>query len=164
METLEVISKIKNACEAGGFTFGTAESCTGGLIGAKVTAIPGVSSCFMGGIISYSNEVKQRLLGVSKATLESVGAVSAECASEMASGACKALGCDFTVAVTGIAGPGGGTPQKPVGLVYIATARRGGRPLATRHIFTGGRDQVRSATVRAALSMLLMEMERCGST
>lgn len=160
--TEELTKAIKAACDARGLTFGAAESCTGGLIGGAVTSLPGVSSCFKGGIVSYSNEVKHSLLGVSKSTLATAGAVSAECAREMASGACRALECDFAVAVTGIAGPDGGTPGKPVGLVYIATARRCGGASASRHVFQGGRAQVRAATVETALALLLGEIEGCG--
>jgi nicotinamide-nucleotide amidase len=103
-----------------GLTVGTAESCTGGLIGHRLTDVPGSSDYFRGGIIAYSNEVKERVLGVSPATLETRGAVSAETALEMAHGARRVLSVDIAVSVTGIAGPGGGTAGKPVGLTYLA--------------------------------------------
>ena len=103
-------------------TLATAESCTGGLIGHRLTNVPGSSEYFLGGIIAYANEIKERVLGVSHQTLETHGAVSAETASEMARGARRVLGVDLAVSVTGIAGPGGGTAEKPIGLVYAALA------------------------------------------
>ena len=101
-------------------TLATAESCTGGLIGHRLTDVPGSSDYFLGGIIAYSNEIKERLLGVKLETLQAHGAVSAETAIEMARGASRVLGADVAVSVTGIAGPGGGTADKPIGLTYVA--------------------------------------------
>jgi len=106
-------------------TLATAESCTGGLIGHRLTNVPGSSEYFLGGIIAYANEIKGRVLGVSRQTLDAHGAVSAETALEMARGARSVLGVDLAVSVTGIAGPGGGTDEKPVGLVYVALAAPG---------------------------------------
>jgi PncC family amidohydrolase len=103
-------------------TLATAESCTGGLVGHRLTNVPGSSEYFLGGIIAYANEIKERVLGVSPQTLETHGAVSAETAIEMARGARQVLGVDLAVSVTGIAGPGGGTADKPIGLVYVALA------------------------------------------
>jgi len=154
------IDEIMALCGEAGWTFGTAESCTGGLIGGAVTAAPGVSEFYKGGIVSYSNEIKERVLGVDGATLATVGAVSRECAGQMAQGARRVLDVDFSVAVTGIAGPGGATPDKPVGLVYIATASPGGVDV-TRNLFKGDRDAVRAATVQAALAQLLAAMRSC---
>ncbi len=141
-------------------TIATAESCTGGLVGGAITAVPGASDFFMGGVISYANSAKHTLLGVSEETLSRHGAVSAECAAEMAAGACNALNADFAVSTTGIAGPGGATPDKPVGLVYIAAAKRGREATVKRNLFSGNRDEVRAAAVETALSMLLSELKR----
>lgn len=105
-----------------GLMVGTAESCTGGLIGHRLTEVAGSSAYFLGGIIAYSNTIKERVLGVKLETLEKHGAVSAETALEMAHGARRVLGVDIAVSATGIAGPGGGTADKPVGLVYLALA------------------------------------------
>lgn len=105
-----------------GWTCATAESCTGGLIGHLITSVAGSSDYFLGGIIAYANSAKQSLLGVREATLASVGAVSPETASEMVEGARRSLGADLAIASTGIAGPGGATSRKPVGLIYIAVA------------------------------------------
>ena len=106
-------------------TLATAESCTGGLIGHRLTNVPGSSEYFLGGIIAYANAIKEHVLGISPQTLDSHGAVSAETALEMARGARHVLGVDLAVSVTGIAGPGGGTDEKPVGLTYVALAALG---------------------------------------
>ena len=140
-------------------TFGTAESCTGGLIAAAVTDISGASAAFFGGVVSYDNSVKHRLLGVRTETLESFGAVSRETAEEMAKGALRALGVGLSVAVTGIAGPTGGTPTKPVGLVYIAVASENG-VIVTENHFSGGREAVRLQTVERALALLNAEIRK----
>jgi nicotinamide-nucleotide amidase len=139
-------------------TFGTAESCTGGLISASVTDVPGASAAFFGGVVSYDNSVKRGILGVQTETLERFGAGSEETAREMANGALKVLGVDFTVAVTGIAGPGGGTPKKPVGLVYIAAASEKGVTVTENH-FDGDREAVRLQTVQKALSLLIEKVK-----
>jgi nicotinamide-nucleotide amidase len=102
-----------------GYTITTAESCTGGLIGHRLTNVPGSSTYFLGGVISYSNDMKMKTLGVQENTLQEFGAVSKQTATEMAQGARDLFGSDLAIAVTGIAGPGGGTAEKPVGLVYI---------------------------------------------
>ena len=139
-------------------TFGTAESCTGGLISASVTDIPGASASFFGGVVSYDNSVKHGILGVKNETLERFGAVSEETAREMANGALRVLGVDFSVAVTGIAGPGGGTPKKPVGLVYIAAASEKGVTVTENH-FDGDREAVRLQTAQKALSLLIEKVK-----
>ena len=129
----------------------TAESCTGGWIAKAVTDVPGSSSWFDCGMAAYSYEAKQAMLGVNPLTLEVHGAVSRECVVEMVSGALVHSGASVAVAVTGIAGPTGGTDDKPVGTVWIAWTRRGGYPIAEKFGFDGDRDAVRRQTVAAAL-------------
>ena len=136
-----------------GLTMSVAESCTGGLIGAAITDVPGASKVFLGSAVTYSNQAKEDILGVSHFILLEHGAVSEETAREMVSGAMSAYRSDTAVAVTGIAGPGGATPDKPVGLVYIAAAD-GPRVVVTRNIFKGDRESVREQTVREALTLL----------
>ncbi|WP_146910149.1 CinA family protein [Arenimonas daejeonensis] len=133
----------------------TAESCTGGWIAKMITDIPGCSSWFDCGIAAYSYEAKQALLGVRPETLTEHGAVSRETVMEMVSGALVTSGASIAVAVTGIAGPTGGTPDKPVGTVWIGWKRRGGYPKAELFHFDGDRDAVRRQTVSAALQGLL---------
>ena len=140
-------------------TVAAAESLTGGNVSARITAISGSSAYFLGGIVAYSNEAKASLLGVSQETLATRGAVSAECAREMAEGARRAFGADVAVATTGIAGPGGATERKPVGLVYIAVASQDGVSTEEFH-FPGGRSVVTDASTEAALLMLLRGLER----
>ena len=152
-EKLVTLAREKN------ITFGTAESCTGGLISAAVTDISGASAVFWGGIVSYDNRVKEHLLGVEHETLVTLGAVSAKTAEQMAVGAVRALSVDFAVSVTGIAGPGGGTPEKPVGLVYIAVASTKGVITVKENHFKGEREEVRRQTVETALSMLISAIE-----
>ena len=136
-------------------TFGTAESCTGGLISASVTNVAGASAVFFGGIVSYDNSVKEKLLGVPAQTLAEKGAVSPETARAMSAGARLALGVDYAVAVTGFAGPSGGsTPDKPVGLVYVSVASENGVTVTENH-FSGDRESVRLQTVEKALMLLL---------
>ena len=136
----------------------TAESCTGGLISGALTAIPGSSAAVLGGIVSYANEVKEGSLGVDPETLQKLGAVSSEVAQQMAEGSRKALGSDIAVSVTGIAGPDGGTEEKPVGTVWFGISSERGTSSNVMH-FDGSRDQVREQTVNHALSMLLDELE-----
>ena len=140
---------------ARGLTVATAESCTAGLIAGALTEIAGSSSVFDRGFVTYSNEAKQEMIGVSAETLAAHGAVSRPTALEMAEGALRQSRVAITVAVTGIAGPGGGSPEKPVGLVHLAAARKG-RETLHREMRYGdiGRNAVRLATVRTALEML----------
>jgi nicotinamide-nucleotide amidase len=134
----------------------TAESCTGGLVAALLTEIPGASDVFERGFIVYSNDAKTDLLGVSKELIADRGAVSEAVARVMAEGAIGHAGARLAVAVTGIAGPGGGSPEKPVGLVHIAAARQGKEMLHERRLFGEiGRDEIRIASVEAALKLLL---------
>jgi nicotinamide-nucleotide amidase len=132
----------------------TAESCTGGWIAKTLTDIPGSSAWFDAGVVTYSYEAKEALLGVNPRTLEHDGAVSEETALEMVSGALARFGAGVAVAVTGIAGPSGGTPEKPVGTVWIGWKRRGGYAHARLYHFAGDRDAVRRQTVAAALAGL----------
>ena len=150
---------LVSTCLEKNVTFGTAESWTGGLISAFVTDIAGASAVFFGGIVSYDNSVKERLLGVRAETLARKGAVSPETALEMSEGAVRALGVDLAVSVTGIAGPGGGTDKKPVGLVYISVASQRGSSVTENH-FSGDRESVRLQTVQKALTLLLAEAEQ----
>ena len=131
----------------------TAESCTGGLIAGALVNVPGISEWFGEGYVTYSNEAKERLLGVSHETLETYGAVSEQTAREMAEGAAKAADADVSVVSTGIAGPDGGTAEKPVGLVYIGCFCRG-TVRVEKHLFDGDRAQVRAQSVDAALALL----------
>lgn len=135
-------------------TIGCGESCTGGLLTSTLTDVAGSSEYVLGSIVSYSNQVKMQQLGVKEATLEAFGAVSAETAREMASGVLTQLHSDIGISVTGIAGPGGGTAQKPVGLVYICVAGPKGLVVAENH-FSGDRNQVKRQTVAKAISMAL---------
>jgi nicotinamide-nucleotide amidase len=128
---------------ASGITIATAESCTGGMVGSRLTSVPGSSEAYVGGLVAYSDAVKERQLGVSPDILERYGAVSAECAAAMALGARGALGADLGAAVTGVAGPGGGTAEKPVGLVFIHV-EADGRRLATRLELPGDRERIRA--------------------
>jgi nicotinamide-nucleotide amidase len=134
-----------------GQALATAESCTGGWIAKLLTDIAGSSAWFDGAAVTYSNDAKQALLGVTTGTLERHGAVSRETAVEMVAGVVAGFGASVAVAVTGIAGPTGGTPEKPVGTVWIAWQRHGGAARAEEFRFEGGRDAVRRQTVAAAL-------------
>lgn len=139
----------------------SAESCTGGLIAAAMTDRAGSSSVYERGFITYSNESKVELLGVKPATLETFGAVSDAVAREMAAGALSNSRADIAVSVTGIAGPGGGSPEKPVGLVFIGIAHRDGLLNVSPHIFDGGRLSIRQQTVETALRLLIDSLGGC---
>ncbi len=148
--------KLLAECRARGLKIATAESCTGGLIAGVLTEIAGSSDVVERGFVTYSNEAKQEMLGVKAETLEQFGAVSLETAAEMAAGALARSRADLAVSVTGIAGPGGGTPEKPAGLVWFGLARKG-QPAKTSEQRFGdlGRTKVRIAAVDHALSLLL---------
>ena len=141
------------ACRAQGLMLATAESCTGGLIAATLTAIAGSSDVVDRGFVTYSNEAKQQLLDVPASLLAAHGAVSPEVAQAMARGALAHSRAGIALSVTGIAGPGGGSAAKPVGLVFLGCARRGAEPVVARHVFAGDRAAVREASVAAAFAM-----------
>lgn len=141
-----------------GLTLAFAESCTGGLAAATVVTVPGASDVFFGGIVSYDNSVKEKMLRVPQSVLDSAGAVSAPCALQMARGVREAMCADIAVSVTGIAGPGGGTPKKPVGTVYIAvSSERGARARMLSLGKFGGRDEIRKRSVFEMLALALGE-------
>lgn len=146
---------VVNACRAEGLTLSTAESCTGGLVSAGLVSVPGVSATFPGGIISYSNDIKINALGVNPDTLQMFGAVSKETALEMAIGARHYFSTTASIATTGIAGPDGGSDEKPVGLVYIAVSALGHRAIITRNYFLGDREAIRKQATTAAYRLML---------
>jgi len=151
---------VLRACEARGWMLATAESCTGGMVAAALTDIPGSSSVVERGFVPYSNAAKAESLGVAVALIEAHGAVSEAVARAMAAGALAHSRADLAVSVTGIAGPGGGGASKPEGLVHFACARRGGATAHARVEFGAlGRGRVRAAAVRHALEMLLAAAE-----
>lgn len=153
---LEALARrLGEALVDAGLLLATAESCTGGWVAKVVTDVPGSSGWFERGVITYSNAAKAELLGVPRALLEAHGAVSEPVARAMAEGALAASRAHLAVAVSGIAGPGGGTPDKPVGTVWLAWAQRDGRLRTRRERFPGDREAVRRQTVRAALEGLL---------
>ena len=135
-------------------TIATAESCTGGMISSAITDIPGSSAVFRYGFITYANEAKEKLLRVTHHTIEQYGAASEETAREMANGALQNSEADIAVAVTGIAGPAGGSPEKPIGLVYIAVATQDGVHVDTNN-FVGNRNEIRMATTKKAIELLI---------
>ncbi|MEO3431725.1 nicotinamide-nucleotide amidohydrolase family protein [Inquilinus sp. CAU 1745] len=155
--------RLIDACRARGWRVATAESCTGGLIGAAITTIAGSSDVYERGFVTYSNEAKTELLDVPAVLIAEVGAVSAEVAEAMARGALARSRADLAISVTGVAGPGGGTEAKPVGLVYIGIMKRGGKPVAHCFIFPGDREAVRLSSVRAALELAAEAVESSGS-
>ena len=141
-----------------GLTIAVAESCTGGLIAHRLTNVPGSSAYFVGGVVAYANEIKEQVLGVSGETLAAHGAISEETVREMARGVRRLLGTDLAISATGIAGPTGGTPQKPVGLVYVALAASD-QELGERHLWRGDRLENKRQTSEAALEMLRQYLE-----
>jgi nicotinamide-nucleotide amidase len=153
--SIELARRVLGACERRGWHLATAESCTGGLIIGCLTEIPGSSSVVVRGYVTYDNRAKTEVLGVPTSLFERVGAVSEEVARAMAEGALARAGVDLAIAVTGIAGPGGATPTKPVGLVHLAVARNGAPTLHSRAVFPGDRAAIRLASVDAALELAL---------
>jgi nicotinamide-nucleotide amidase len=153
-ETLTLAQSVLDACRARGWHIATAESCTGGLVAGALTAIAGSSDVVERGFVTYSNEAKSELLGVPAETLAEHGAVSAETAAAMARGAVSRAPVDLAISITGIAGPGGATPTKPVGLVLFGLARRDGTYRTERRVFRGDRSEVRQAALERALQLL----------
>lgn len=149
---------IKSNC-----TVATAESCTGGLVASCLTAVAGSSEAFLCGFVTYANEAKTRLLGVPVDAISEFGAVSDIVAAAMAEGAVAHSGADLAVSITGIAGPGGGSPEKPVGLVYLSLAQTGADAVVKRYVFAGTRDDVRRSAVGAALELMLSGLEERGA-
>lgn len=160
-EILALAEELVALCNQKKIMLTAAESCTGGLVAGAITEIPGASECLMVSFVSYSDYMKTKFLGVNPKTLDEKGAVSEEIAREMASGGLKAATSDIAVAITGIAGPGGGSPEKPVGTVHFSTARRVGSAVETHHerhyIKKTGRTEIRLEAVKLALQMLLQE-------
>jgi PncC family amidohydrolase len=149
-----LVESLQARCLERGLTVATAESCTGGLVAKLLTDVAGSSGYFRGGIVSYANEAKVRLLGVAQEQLAAHGAVSAQVARAMAVGARERTGADLAVAVSGVSGPGGGSPAKPVGLTYVAVAD-GAAVEVRRFLWVGDRSANRDASARAALELLL---------
>ena len=141
-----------------GYTVSTAESCTGGLLAGRIINVSGASDCINVGFVTYANEAKTKYLGVSEEILRDHGAVSSECARQMALGVTKQMDADVGLATTGIAGPGGGTDDKPVGLVYIGCSIRGDVAVSEHH-FNGTREEIRNRTVEEALALLVKRLE-----
>jgi nicotinamide-nucleotide amidase len=156
-ETLDLATSVLDACRARGWHVATAESCTGGLVAAALTAIAGSSDVVERSFVPYSNEAKSELLGVPPEVIAAHGAVSAETAAAMAEGALARAPVDLAVSITGVAGPGGGSPEKPVGLIHCGLARRGKSPRTEGRVFPGDRAAVRDAALRLALGLLAAE-------
>lgn len=155
MAELQVEAQVGALLAARKQTVCTAESCTGGLVASLLTDVPGSSAYVLGGVVAYANEAKEQLLGVPHDLLLAHGAVSEPVAEAMAIGALARFGADYALSLTGIAGPGGGTAEKPVGLVYIGLAVRGGPVEVRRFVWTGGRVANKQASAAAALAWLL---------
>ena len=138
----------------------SAESCTGGLFAAHITSVSGSSECFEGSFVTYSNEIKHRMINVREETLEKYGAVSEECVLEMSENSRKIMNSDISISISGIAGPSGGTEDKPVGLVWICLSANG-YIKAYKNVFTGNRDEVREKSVCFALDLVLNFIKKC---
>lgn len=157
-DSIDIINMLGARLTALGKRFATAESCTGGLVAAWCTELPGSSIWFDGGVVAYANHVKQQVLGVREATLGMHGAVSEEVVREMVEGVCALTGVDAAIAISGIAGPDGGTAEKPVGTVWIASAL-GGVTQAHLFHFTGDRKSIREDAAEAALRWIMERLE-----
>jgi nicotinamide-nucleotide amidase len=156
-EHADLAEIVLELCRRRGVTLAVAESCTGGMLGARLTAIPGSSDVFHGGVIAYDNAVKRALLGVTDSELEEHGAVSEEVAVRMAESVRQKLRTDFGIAITGVAGPGGGTATKPVGMVWVALAGMETKAVCLR--LFGTREEVRQRAAQAALDMVRRALE-----
>ena len=152
-------AKLVAALKAKGLTVATAESCTGGLVAGAITEVPGASEVLLMGVVSYTRMAKLKVLGVKAETYDNLTAYSAEVAEEMATGIAKLSGADIVISTTGLAGPGGGTPEKPVGFVYIATGKPDDLQIR-RWAFTGSRSDIRRQAVFEALSSALDAAEK----
>ncbi|MFH1486921.1 MAG: CinA family protein [Chloroflexota bacterium] len=148
-----IAEEVENLLREQGLTLATAESATGGLIATMITDVPGSSDCFKGSVVSYANEMKMKVLGVKRETLEEHGAVSEQTAREMAEGVRVLMDADISLSDTGIAGPGGATVHKPVGLFYLGLSTKEGT-IIQRHVFSGNRQENKREAGEAALSML----------
>ncbi|MEE8516308.1 MAG: CinA family protein [Alphaproteobacteria bacterium] len=157
-ELIDQTKALVETCRDAGLMIGTAESCTGGLLAACLTEIPGASQVFERGFVTYTNTAKVDMLGIPEALIRDHGAVSEEIARAMAEGVLSRVNADLSASITGIAGPGGATPAKPVGLVHMASIRRGGEMLQERHVFSGSRNEVRLAAVTAAIAILTRQV------
>ena len=157
MKLDSLAEEVLEVCRTAGLTIATAESCTGGLIGGALTAISGSSDVVDRGFITYSNEAKEELLGVSHDALETYGAVSEVVVEQMAEGGMKKAGTGLCVAVSGVAGPGGGSEEKPVGTVYLACAKKNSTTIVEKQLFDGNREQVRQLTTKRALELLKIQ-------
>ena len=159
-QTLE--ERVVSLLAERGLTISTAESCTGGLIAATIVNVPGASDVFLAGAVTYSNEAKMKMLGVKEETLDACGAVSRETAEEMSKGGVERMETDLCISSTGVAGPGGGTKKKPVGLVYISCCF--GKKASTRKLnLSGDRAKIRAAAVREALKLVIETVEERGN-
>lgn len=155
-ETLE--EAMGNHLRSKGLSLSVAESCTGGLVAHRITSVAGSSDYFLGGVVAYHNEVKEKLLGVTAPVLAEHGAVSEETARQMAAGVRRLFGSDLGVGITGVAGPGGATPAKPVGLVYIGLATIGTTD-CEEHRFAGSRAEIKEQSARAALEIVRRQLQ-----
>lgn len=155
-------ARLLSACRARGLTLAAAESCTGGLIGHLLTEVPGASDVFAGGIVSYGDAAKVALLGVAASEIARHGAVSGQVALAMAEGAKRRFGTDLAISVTGIAGPSGGGPGKPIGLTFVAMADASGH-VVRRHVWTGDRGANKRASAAAAMTLALERLGDAGA-
>jgi PncC family amidohydrolase len=158
---LELAARLQAACLAGGSSVALAESCTGGMVAAALTAMPGSSGYFAGGVVSYLNQAKRDLLGVAQVVLDAHGAVSAQVARAMAVGARERFGTTVAASVTGVAGPDGGSPAKPVGLTYVGVADAAGVDVR-RFVWPGDRDANRRDSAVAVIELLLARVDGAG--